>query len=616
MKQRYYLLLPSAALLLYFLAFTTLIHWSPSDTTAAWAWNLGLAFAPVLALWAQLRLARERGLSPVLTMSVIAVMNTAIVLGSRLGAWSAADWNEALYSGNLPELPGKTAMGGLLLGLGLFFVLKRWWKLPYSMADVLAIGLPLAAAAGRTGCLVAGCCFGTASGAGFGICYGPGTPAFEHQSAVLGFAPASGFTTPLFPVQLLFIAGDLLIFMFLWHFRKRFSQTGVLALLSLGLLMTQRFGLEFLRDAVTNRGELGRYFAGLKWVQWQSLFIAVPAFAGLVYLLVAKKNAVKQNPGLSNDLRLWPQAFMICLILGAAYFIRPLMTLDELMVILLSCLPALAALGYAIWTRQLPVEQRFASMSLLSIGFMLLIGPAADSTMLKPGPDSWTRWFEIGGGASFGQYNRKVVSRDCNGNVTNVTYQHMDTQFGGGHASINWEKGSNHLQVQLMGTGGNVSSNDSNDQEDNNQFSVFGIAGRYEGRLFGMSLGVLNQNRTFAYNAQGTSQDITYWPVVDLRIGAKDKFAVDLKIFDEPGFSPAMQPPLSFGMRWGFGDESGKKYVRTALAVTNTGGAAFNLGGEFPLGERGLFGIASGYVGNLNMLTLGLKYRFGERQNY
>lgn len=289
MKQRIIWLLPATALLLYFFAFSTLIRWSPSDEFAALAWNLGLILAPLLAMVAQLKITKERGFSMVNTLAVIAVVNTALVVGSRLGAWTASDWHQVLHTGILPEFAGKTAMGGALLALGLFFLLKKWWRFSFGMADVLILGMPLAAVSVRAGCMVAGCCYGVETASGWGICYGPGTPAFEDHSKFLETAPVNGYTAPLFPVQLLFIAGSLVIFYLLWHNRKRLVQPGAIALLGLGLLMAQRFGLEFFRDAVTNRGEMGSMLLGLKMVQWQSLIIGVLAFAGWVYVQFFKK---------------------------------------------------------------------------------------------------------------------------------------------------------------------------------------------------------------------------------------------------------------------------------------------------------------------------------------
>lgn len=615
MKNRILLFLPATALLLYALAFSTLIHWAPDDLTAALAWNLGLVLAAPLALLAQLKLARERGFTVIAALSVIAVLNTALIVGSRMGAWTVSDWQSVLQTGAMPELPGKTIMGGLLLAIGLFFLLKKWWRFSFGMADLLVLGLPLAAMSARVGCAVAGCCYGVETGSGWGICYGPGTPAFMHQADLFGAPPVGGFTTPLFPVQELFIAGNLLIFFLLWQNRKRLSRPGAIAFLGLGLLMAQRFGMEFIRDAASDRGELGRMFMGLKMVQWQSLIMGVIALCAWGYVQFFKKQsspAAYLKPAPGN--LIWPQTLTVFLIIGVSYALQSLLTLDETLVILVSCLPALWVLAGKVWETRRLEKGWIAQLSFLSAGLIMLTGNPIDSTGNKPGEKHWNQWLEIGGGGAFGNITRKNVTKDCDGNTTSIDYDHIKTGYGGGEMSYNWGKGTKQFQIAGRTASGHYKSSDSNKANDNNRFFAFGLSTRLESRSFGLSLGFMQRKRHFAENVmlqKSNEKDIL--PVLSMRFGTREKLFFDFRVFDDPMIGLAMEPVFSFGGNWGFRDPSGDTYLRAGIAFPNNSSGddkgAFHIAGEYPILKGSLYGTTSAYLGDLKMISFGMKYR-------
>jgi len=615
MKPRILLSLPATALLLYFLAFSTLIYWSPGDQMAALAWNLGLFLAPLLAMLAQLKAARERGFATIAVLSVIAVVNTAMVLGSRLGAWTTGDWGRVLQTGVLPELPGKTIMGGLMLAIGLFFLLKKWWQFSFGMADLLVLGLPLAAVSARVGCLVSGCCYGVETGAGWGICYGPGTPAFLHQSALMGAAPTGGFTTPLVPVQELFAAGNLLIFFLLWQYRKRLTRPGSIALLGLGLLMAQRFGLEFIRDVATNRGELGHMYLGLKIVQWQSLLLGLVAFGAWTYVQFFKKQSPARSypiPGPAN--LLWPQTLTVFLIIFGSYALRSLLTFDETMVILVSCLPALGVLGWQVWETRQREKQWVVQLGFLSAGFILLTGNPIDSSGRNPDDRRWKQWIEFGGGSSFGKMTRRDVHRDCDGNVTSIDEYNINTNFAGGEISYNWANRAQKYQIIGRTATGQYKSSNSNEGVDNNRFTAIGLSTRLESRIIGLSLGFMYRKRQFLDKViPEIPNEKSYLPVLALRIGARDKLFFDCRVFDDPMVGLAMEPGLSLGLNYGFRDPSGDSFLRTGIAVpanfSGDGSGTFHIGGQFPIVKGLITGNASAYLGGMNMVSFGMRYR-------
>lgn len=598
------------------LAFGTVIIWKPTDLDAALIWNLTIILAPVFALIAQWHLSRERQLPMVLTLTVGAILNTAIVLGSRLGAWDGADWLCALTGNGLPDLPGKTVMGGLVLMLLVYFILKRWWRLPSGLADVLMLGLPLAAVLGRVGCLVAGCCYGIPTDANWGISYGPGTPAYSHQVQLGLIADGASGTSLLFPVQLFFIAGNLFIFAFLWQFRKKLARPGAIALLGFALLTFQRFGLEFMRDVATNRGGFGIIWEGLKVSQWVSLLIATASMTGFLVVQFFQTKKIRANTSRIPIAGTATQAYVLGTITIGSFLLRDLLTFDEAMVIFVSCTPSVLLLGRQLWREHHTGKPMWVPASMLSATAFVLVFHPVDTIAPEPKPIEWKQWTEVGAGGSFGSY--KKIVRDCSGNV--VREDIIKTNSGGGEISSNWEKGWTKLQISLRGTFGTAHTDDNKDKDSNYNYSSFGVVGGVSLEWFGLSSGLFSRYRKFParLGLSRSSQSVIY-PSVSVRIGPLDRFFLDARVYDEPLLGFSNEPVFSSGFNWGFNDRTGNSRLRVGFAINGVGDhyipedMAFHLAGQFPLGDSGLSGGFAGYLGHTNMLSMGLKYRFKEK---
>ncbi|MFN0175901.1 MAG: prolipoprotein diacylglyceryl transferase family protein [Saprospiraceae bacterium] len=611
MKTLFTLSAPLFAMVLIAGALGTVIVWKPSDIDAALAWNLAIIMAPALALAAQWKAARERQFPIVTVLTVVAILNTSIVLGSRLGAWTGEDWMNALMGDGLPTLPGKTVMGGLVLMLLVYFVLRSWWRLPAGLADVLMLGLPLAAVSGRVGCLLAGCCYGIPTDSDWGIAYGPGTPAYmqQIQTGVLNEGAAS--TTLLFPIQLFLIAGNLLIFILLWHSRNRFTKPGALALLGFALLTFQRFGVEFLREVATNRGAFGTMWSGLKIGQWVMLIMALGSIAGFCALYFSRqKNSKAPVPNIPR-VTTAQHAYALAGITLIGFLLRDLMTLDEAMVILVSCLPAMLLLGRQLWREYCAGRSVLAPASMLSATAIVLMLNPIDSIPNKALPGEWKRWMEVGAAGSFGNY--KEISRDCDG--TKISEDIIKTNSGGAEFSANWQRGWTKLQVGLRGAFGKAKSDDNNYDYNNYRYSSIGLHGRADSKFIGASLGFFNRQRNFLASVDVDNHSRNeFLPSASLRFGRLDRYFIDFRYYDEPMLGLSNEPIFSFGfLNVGFNDPNGNSLLRAGMALTSVGETAFNLAGQFPLGKTGINGGFSAYLGNANMLSLGLRYRFRER---
>lgn len=592
-------------------ALSTSIIWSPTEEVATWAWNLSIILIPVIALLAQWKFAKERQMPLMITLTVIAILNTSIVIGSRLGAWTGQDWTRALSGNGLPDLPGKTVMGGLLLMLLVYALLQRWWRFSAGMADVLMMGLALGAVIGRIGCLVAGCCFGVPTDSNWGICYGPGTPAFQQQVARGLIAEDALSSTLLFPIQAFFIAGNLVIFTILWHFRKKISKPGALALLGFGLITLQRFGLEFIRDIATNRGSFGIVWAGMKSGQWIMLGLAIGSFIWFYFVQYSKRPKTATSPLPYAGPGPAMLAYALGVITIGGFLLRDLMTLDESMVILFSCLPAVWFLGRNLWKERKSGKMVFAPVSMLSATAILLMMPPIDSLPNKSYPGPWKQWLEIGGAGSFGNY--KVISRDCSGDITSV--ETVNVQSYGVEVNSNWQRDLTHFQVSFRGVLGQAESSENFERIHNYRYSVIGLKGTANWELIGLSLGGFHRRHRYL-DVLGTTypEERFFYPALALRVGRLDKYFFDMRLFDEIPLGFANEPVFSMGLvNLGFGDPSGNSLLRTGFGVSSVGEPSFMLGGQFPFGKSGVTGSLSTYLGHANIVSLGLKYRLGEQ---
>ena len=144
---------------------------------------------------------------------------------------------------------GLTYYGGLIgATVTAIFLLKRdrfpFWK----AADMSGFAIPIGLAFGRVGCLLAGCCFGSASHLPWAISFPGGSAASQAQAKAHELASERLVSLPVHPTQIYESLGSLAlaaICLFVVHPRKRYDgQVFVVFLTGYAVL---RFALEFLR---------------------------------------------------------------------------------------------------------------------------------------------------------------------------------------------------------------------------------------------------------------------------------------------------------------------------------------------------------------------------------
>ncbi len=176
---------------------------------------------------------------------------------------------------------GLVFYGGFIGAISISILYCHWNKLPFlRIADTFIPSLAIGHAIGRIGCLAAGCCWGGIAKAGSLIAirfpsaarmswgFGTDSLAFDSQvrdhrwvdtsghiygAAVEGaqkiseYAQSTGYTLPLYPVQLMESLGELTIFFLLIWVRRYKQFNGQLLAIWLFCYSILRFTLEFFR---------------------------------------------------------------------------------------------------------------------------------------------------------------------------------------------------------------------------------------------------------------------------------------------------------------------------------------------------------------------------------
>ena len=199
-------------------------------------------------------------------------------LGAMIGAkllyliisWKNIDFSRItdLEYVNMLMGGGFVFYGGVIGGLAGLYLCGKLLHLPvFDYAQAAMPVIPLAHAFGRIGCAFVGCCYG--------IPYeGPGAVVYTESAA----AP---LYTPLFPVQAVEVAGELLVTVALCLYIMQCRKEGKkLKSVELYLILYSvlRFALEFLRYDDIERGIL----LGLSISQWISIVIGAAAAGKMI----------------------------------------------------------------------------------------------------------------------------------------------------------------------------------------------------------------------------------------------------------------------------------------------------------------------------------------------
>ncbi|MAF85175.1 MAG: prolipoprotein diacylglyceryl transferase [Dehalococcoidales bacterium] len=247
-----------------------LLTWGPFSIS----WHsLFIVVAVVVGVWLSARLVVKAGLSMDRLYSLALWGIIGGIIGTRLvhviDYWGYFSANPRVI---LAFWQGGLAIWGAILGgaiAGVIFARIKGFPIP-RYGDQFALGIILAQAIGRIGCIINGEHFSTITGLPWAVVYThPNSPAYGRPS-----------THPAVAYELLM---DLFIFGILWKLRGRIQPDGSLFLLYLILYSVGRFFLSFLRlDSNT-------VFLSLNQVQWISILVLVVVVPFLVFRKVSHR---------------------------------------------------------------------------------------------------------------------------------------------------------------------------------------------------------------------------------------------------------------------------------------------------------------------------------------
>ncbi|MBR3298285.1 MAG: prolipoprotein diacylglyceryl transferase [Clostridia bacterium] len=164
-------------------------------------------------------------------------------------------------------------IGGALAVIGYLKLIKKQKVWDYSAIIVPTI--PLAHAVGRIGCFLAGCCYGKCVD----------TPISVIYTNPIGGAPTG---TPVFPIQLVESACNIVVFVILLLYVGRQLKRGSVLFLYMILYGIERFVLEYFRY-----DEIRGIFLGLSTSQWISIAMVVIGAVGLMLSFKREKTMLR-----------------------------------------------------------------------------------------------------------------------------------------------------------------------------------------------------------------------------------------------------------------------------------------------------------------------------------
>ncbi len=150
---------------------------------------------------------------------------------------------------------GYAYYGGFLLAVptGLWFLRRRRVSM-WQVADLAGWAIALGLVFGRTGCLLAGCCFGEISDGPTALAFPRHSPAWDKQLHLHQITANATQSLPVHPTQLYEALACAVIFVVcLWRYRKGAAFAGQIFFLFMLQYALFRFSVEFLR--ADDRGE-------------------------------------------------------------------------------------------------------------------------------------------------------------------------------------------------------------------------------------------------------------------------------------------------------------------------------------------------------------------------
>jgi prolipoprotein diacylglyceryltransferase len=485
------------------------------------------------------------------------------VVGCKVLAMQASDWNFLLQNNFLPRDPGRSLLGGLAFGI-IGILLGRWYfKLPWKSLDAFAWVFPVGIATHRVGCFIAGCCFGTSTEVPWAVLYGSHTGAFHktaiHTHELIVHSPA------LHPVQLYESLLTILIIPIIWMLRKKFTKAGSLLGLAVVLYLTVRLFTEFFRFHENQSDQLDY----TPWILLSGILIISLAVLFIENISSLNKHFTQTYSGKKAFFYF---LFISVLLLPASIILLPF----EMITIQLAFVPCLLILLIKIFKVHTAPEFRIASVTLLAVSFLFMSQAFPEFNGEKTDEEKIKKYHNIYTGYYGGQIDLLYQSLDCSGDPiqgTDINYLNAFNILGAGYEqTIVYPKsrsGIDQIKFGVQGFKGRQLDRATGIINDQRHLDVFGVtpfikleSGKWETGL-GATIGDFALINPFP---DGTATALKrYWmyPMVSLRYGELNVWYVEVKIGD---YFPSAFPGLNTQLATGFMDKDKRNGFRFGMA--------------------------------------------------
>jgi len=553
---------------------------------------------------------------------VLAFTRIFFVIGTKVISYSPADWNWVWHNLELVPTSSKVVLGGLFLGTAAVALMMKIFRLPLTTLDAFAFVLPISMAVQRMGCFLAGCCYGKLTNLPIGVSYGHGSLAHFHQYQEGMIEASSLYALPIHPYQLYEALNGIMVVVILWKYRKKFQSAGSLLGLSIGLSVTFRLCLEFLRDE--NAHAMGaELIGGMKLVQW---LLIITALITIWFIVWNEKRKLIHKPSIDAT-PIYPMRLLSVLMISVmiTWSLREWFLPIELLVLNLVLFPAIILAVVHFFQSSTHPQFKWLTLSFLLVPAFLMSqtwketgNEAIDSTKRKSFDTFRT-------GFSTGSYITTVTSTTpsssgCS-NFTSEDFENVYWNVAAGFSRTKVSEKSDLIYgVDIMGgkyTETNINKYNVNEHQ---LYAIYPYI-QYHQKWFGVGVGLhLGQNYLSIHNkdvegsAIFTSADRYYfYPSLYGRLGPERIFFVDGGLANTfPSPFPGMQYEYALGS--GFGLPKGNRL--------RIGGSPFGSFFQAEVLPHPSFLLSGSYVwdssptfnrnGNRQIL-FGLHYRFNHR---
>ncbi len=388
-----------------------------------------LSFVSIFTLVIIVSLRRKYPLRSVLLM--LTTISLLTIIGSRLFTIPLSEWSTLISNGAMPEHNSRSAIGGLLFGLGALLFTERYFSFKRPVLDLYAWIAPLALGIQKIGCFLNGCCYGQPSELFWSVQYPSGTHAhYNHWTAGM-IEQDAHLSYSVHPVQLyemLFFFGAAFL---VWRTRKLWMKKESSILFSLSLFLLFRFGIEFIRDPASSQFN-ENYFLGVRIFQWVLLLVGILIVMLLVYYENSSKKVTTNNsyngPKLNNVI------LYIVLISVVIFIFRGLFSRFEMLLFALKFIPAIVLTSIQIYD-EIPLKKyRLITGTLLIIPFILFaqaIPKNKENIEKYKRLDLGTSW-----GSRYTESRYSTQEGECGTSYTTENYKHEFRAGGAGLSLI------------------------------------------------------------------------------------------------------------------------------------------------------------------------------------